>query len=82
MTFNPADFPAEAWARCGIETQHPEHFISHLLNLAPGALGAVVKRQRESLHHPANSVEELVTSFERQGLGETVIRLRAFVDLI
>ena len=82
VTFNLADFPSEALARYGIEAQHPDDFIVHLLELAPGQVCAAVKRQRESLRNPPKSAEELLATFESQGLSQTVARLREFIDLL
>jgi hypothetical protein len=67
VTYNLGDFPADTLARYGIEPQHPDDFIAHLLDLAPGTVCAAVKRQRESLRNPPKSAEELLATFESQG---------------
>jgi hypothetical protein len=82
VTFNLADFPLDALARYGIEARHPDDFIVHLLDLAPGSVCAAVKRQRENLRNPPKSAEELLATFESQSLPQTVARLRAFIDLL
>lgn len=82
VTFNLADFPPDALAQYGIEARHPDDFIVHLLDRAPGSVCAAVKRQRENLHNPPKSPEELLATFESQGLPQTVARLRAFLDLL
>jgi hypothetical protein len=82
VTFNLADFPSDALVRYGIEAQHPDDFIAHLLDLAAGPVCAAVKRQRESLRNPPRSAEELLSTFEAQGLTQTVARLRRFVDIL
>jgi predicted nucleic acid-binding protein len=82
VTSNLADFPAATLKTYGIEAQHPDDFIMHLLDLAPGTVCAAVKRQRESLRNPPKSAEELLATFEAQGLAQTVARLRAFLDLL
>jgi hypothetical protein len=82
VTFNLADFPPDALARYGIEAQHPDDFIIHLLDFAPGPVCAAVKRQRENLRNPPKTAEELLATFESQGLPQTVARLRSFIDLL
>ncbi len=82
VTINLADFPATTLKTYGIEAQHPDDFIIHLLDLAPGTVCAAVKRQRESLRNPPKSADELLATFEKQGLAQTVARLRDFIDLL
>jgi hypothetical protein len=82
VIFNLDDFPSDALGRFGIEAQHPDDFIVHLLDLAPGTVCAAVKRQRESLRNPPKSAAELLATFESQSLPQTVARLREFIDLL
>ena len=82
VTYNLADFPAGALARFDIEAQHPDDFLISLLDAAPGAVCAAVKRQRESLRNPPKTAEELLATLEAQGLTQAVARLRAFIDLL
>lgn len=78
VTFNLADFPASALQAYGIEAQHPDSFIRRQLDSSPDAVLLAVQRQRESLTNPTKTVEELLDTLERQGLGETVAYLRRF----
>src|SRR5262249_22314932 len=82
VTINLGDFPAATLKTYGIEAQHPDDFIVHLLDLAPGTVCAAVKRQRESLRNPPKSADERLATFEKQGLAQTVARLREFADLL
>jgi predicted nucleic acid-binding protein len=82
VTYNLADFPAEVLARYAMVAQHPDDFINHLLDLAPGSVCAAVKRQREGLRNPPKSAEELLATLESLGLAQTVARLRGFIDLL
>lgn len=82
VTANLSDFPNDVLAKYGIEVQHPDEFIMHLLDLAPNIVCAAAKRQRESLKKPPLSVDEFLESLERQGLAQTVGVLRQFRDLI
>jgi predicted nucleic acid-binding protein len=82
VTYNLSDFPTEALARFDIEAQHPDDFLVGLLDLAPGAVCAAVKQQRESLRNPPKTAEELLNTLEGQGLTQAVARLRQFIDLL
>lgn len=82
VTFNLKDFPNPYLAGFGIEAQHPDEFISHLIDLAPGAVCAAAKRQREGLRNPPKSVEEYLDALSRQHLPETVMRLSEFRHLL
>lgn len=82
VTYNLTDFPTETLDRFDIEAQHPDDFLISLLDTAPGAVCAAVKRQRESLRNPPKSTTELLTTLESQGLTRAVTRLRQFIDLL
>lgn len=82
VTFNLDDFPAEALEPLGIEAQHPDEFITHLIDLNPGAVCVAAKRQRASLKNPPRSVEEFLETLAQQRLPETVSFLRNFAELI
>lgn len=82
VTYNLNDFPAEVLEHYGIGAQHPDEFITHLLDLAPEAVYAAAKRQRERLRKPPKTVEEYLAALERLGLAQTVARLRGVIDLI
>ena len=82
VTFNLGDFPRETLKNWGIEAQHPDDFINHLLDLAPHLVCTAAKRQRESLKNPPVSVDDFLAALERQGLAQTVAELRRFADLI
>ncbi len=82
VTYNLADFPAEALAKWGITPQHPDDFIFHLLDLAAPLVCVAAKRHRESLKNPPKTVDEYLGALERQGLAQTVSELRRFGELI
>jgi hypothetical protein len=82
VTFNLRDFPEDLLQRYGIEAQHPDDFITHLLDLDPAAVYRAVKRQREALKAPPRTAEELLETFEKQGLVQTVAHLRTAIDLL
>jgi len=82
VTFNLDDFPRKTLQKWGIETQHPDDFIGHLLELAPHVVCAAAKRQRASLRNPPKDVDDFLGALERQGLAQTVAELRRFAGLI
>lgn len=82
VTFNVDDFPSEYLDRFGIEAQHPDEFITHLIDLAPSAVCAAAKRHRASLKNPPKTVDEYLGALALQRLPETVSRLREFEELI
>lgn len=82
VTYNLSDFPESAIAKYGIEAQHPDEFIMHLLDLAPNLVCTAVKRQRQSLKNPPKTVEELLETFEGQALTQTVAFLRDYAELL
>jgi hypothetical protein len=82
VTFNLKDFPPTVLAPLGIEPQHPDEFVSHLLDLDSGLVCLAVKRQRESLKNPPKTIEEFLPTLEQCGLPQTVARLRTFAPLL
>ena len=82
VTFNLRDFPASELATHGIEAIHPDEFLVALFDASPGPFCAAVKRQREGLRNPPKSADELLATFENQGLVQTVTRLRRFAELL
>ncbi len=82
VTRNLKDFPDEKLLPYGIKAQHPDVFIHHLLDLNPGAVVAAAKEHRASLKNPPMSVEEYLTSLERQELSQTVAVLRNYAQVI
>ena len=82
VTFNLADFPNEYLAGHGIEAQHPDEFITHLLDLNPAAVCSAAKKQRAALRNPPKDVEQFLEALAKQHLPETVSRLRDFGELI
>ncbi|MBI3681340.1 MAG: PIN domain-containing protein [Acidobacteria bacterium] len=79
VTSNLRDFPAETLGQFGIEAQHPDEFILHLLDLAPGLVVAAARDHRESLKNPPKTVEEYLETLEAQGLTQTVSVLREYM---
>lgn len=82
VTYNLKDFPNAALAEFEIEAQHPDEFISNLIDLAPGRICSAVQKLRSNLKHPSLTPEEYLNNLERQALPQTVSKLREFASLI
>lgn len=74
------DFPADVLEPFGIEAEHPDEFVVHLLDLAPGLVIDAARRHRESLKNPAKTAEQYLEMLEAEGLTETVAILREYMS--
>lgn len=75
VTMNLRDFPAHVVGAFGIEAQHPDEFVLHLLDLAPESVMAAAESHRQSLKNPAKTVVEYLEALEKQGLTQTASAL-------
>lgn len=82
VTQNLKDFPPEALAPFGIETQHPDDFFCNQLSLAPGLVCSALRKVRARLKNPPKTAEEYLAILTQQGLVATVAELEQFSDLI
>lgn len=82
VTFNLKDFPAAVLAPKGVEAQHPDDFIRHLIDLHAGAVVAAVRAQRDTLKHPPCNARKLLDTFLQQRLPTTVAALEPFIDAL
>jgi predicted nucleic acid-binding protein len=82
VTYNIRDFPPEALAPYGIEVQHPDEFVRHLYDLAPGVVCQVVRELRADLKNPTMTAREVLDTFLRAGLATTVAALEPMETLL
>ncbi len=82
ITFNLKDFPSPALDEYGIEAQHPDEFVTHLIDLDFRLVCEAIRRQRQSLKNPARSASELLDTLRVIGLSQSVLKLREFVVLL
>jgi predicted nucleic acid-binding protein len=82
VTYNLKDFPAKELGKYDIAAQHPDEFLTHVVDLAPGIVSAACRTHRNRLKNPAKSVEEYLECLEKQQLNEFVAKLRAFANLL
>lgn len=60
VTFNTRHFPDQALEPYGIEAQHPDEFLCHLLDLAPSLMRQVLGDQAAALRMPPMTVHQLL----------------------
>lgn len=82
VTFNLKDFPEAVLDGFGIEAQHPDEFITNLINLNAAAVCEAVANQRRALRNPPVNADQLLITLEKQGLPQSIARLRPFVHLL
>ncbi|WNH53863.1 PIN domain-containing protein [Stenotrophomonas oahuensis] len=71
VTFNQKDFPEDALAPYGIESQHPDEFVGNLLDLDAAAVVSAAQRQRAQLKNPPMEVDRYLDTLLCQGLVQT-----------
>lgn len=81
MTYNIKDFPADTLDPYGIEAQHPDVFLSHLIDLEPDIVFATIQRQIRQLRNPPVSPGEFMDKLEALQLPQTAAQLRCFASL-
>lgn len=62
VTFNLRDFPTDYLAEFGIEAQHPDEFIRHLIDLAHDRVCLAAMKVRARLKNPPRSVDEYLVT--------------------
>jgi predicted nucleic acid-binding protein len=82
VTYNLSDFSATTLEQYGIEAQHPDEFIIHLIDLAPSTVCQAIKQVRANLRNPPYTVEELLAVYEKRELARTVAALRPYDELL
>lgn len=76
VTFNLADFPESVLAPFGIRAITPDDFVLLLIAYDAEAFLDGVARHRAALTRPPKTVDEYLTTLERQRLPKTVAFLR------
>ena len=80
VTCNLRDFPEDAIAPYGIETLHPDGFLSNHLDLMPGPFCDAARKVRARLVAPPVSVQGYLTILARMGLVATATELARFSE--
>ena len=78
VTFNLGDFPDSTLELYGIKAIHPDLFLLDLLEENTIKIVDALRKQRQRLRNPPQSVAEFLATLERQNLKAFVARLRPF----
>ena len=76
VTFNLVDFPSAVLAAHGLEAQHPDEFLAHVIDLAPQAVSHAARTCRARLKNPPKTIDEYLETLAAQRLPQTVAFLR------
>lgn len=76
VTWNLKDFPSHTLEEHGLSARTPDDLLCELFERNEDGLRAVLRRQRDGLKNPPMSQDELLGMLERNGIVETVSRLR------
>lgn len=76
VTFNLKDFPANQLQHHNLAAQHPDDFISDLLDRHTARVCEAAANHRRSLKNPPKTVDEYLDTLLKQGLTRTVGQLR------
>jgi PIN domain len=82
VTYNTKDFPDKSVATYAIVAQHPDQFLTHVLDLAPGTVLAALQRLRQSLKRPPVAISDYLVRLEGLELPTFVAKLREFEPLL
>ena len=82
LTFNLKDFPTDYLSQFNVWAQHPDEFMSDLLDIAPGEVLLATRQQRAALKKPPRTVDEFLDTLLRQQLPRTVAYLKRRKELL
>ena len=80
VTFNQRDFDDAELAKFDLYTEHPDEFISNMIELyTPRAISAV-REMRARLKNPPKPVDEFLETLRHQGLPQSVAKLAEYSE--
>jgi predicted nucleic acid-binding protein len=75
ITYNLRDLPADYLGRYDVEPQHPDQFISNLVDLNPEEAVNAFRRQIANLRNPPKSPQHVIEMLRRLELRKTCDKL-------
>ncbi len=82
VTFNLKDFPLSRLEVYGVSAQHPDDFVLDLLEIDAPKVCDAIRAQRARLVNPTRTIEELLATFEAQGLPRSASQLAQLRGLL
>lgn len=82
VTYNLKDFPEKELSKYGITAQHPDEFLTHVLDLSPGLVCGALRTVRARLINPPRNVPAYLQTLEQQDLTEFVADIRQYATLL
>ena len=82
VTANTGHFPAEVAQAHALTVEHPDRFLRHLLDARPCEFCEAVRSAKAKLANPPFTLDEYLAKREKEGLRETVARLRQLARLL
>jgi len=76
VTRNLKDFPAEALAPWDIDAKSPDAFVLDQIQIKGRAVAASIRQIADSRVNPPESIDDVLSQLERDGLVESVAALR------
>lgn len=82
VTYNLKDFPDKELAPYGVTAQHPDEFLTHVLDLSPGLVCGAIRTVRARLTSPPKNVSAYLQTLEQQALTQFVTDIRQYANLL
>jgi hypothetical protein len=79
VTYNLKDFPNEYLVQFDLEAQHPDYFISNLIDLHPEKALEAFRKQVASLKNPPKTETQVLESLRKCGLESACDKISAFL---
>lgn len=78
VTFNRKDFDEAELQKYDLYTEHPDEFVSNMIEIYNPKVIATVREMRARLKNPRKDVDEFLETLRRQGLPQTVSMLSEY----
>ncbi|MGM0381069.1 MAG: PIN domain-containing protein [bacterium] len=82
VTYNLKDFPEDILSPYNLEAQHPDTFLSHLVDLNHAKICSSVKKVRNRLKDPPKTIDEYIQTLDSQELNQFTSYLRDYKKLL